>query len=870
MATTSSNGHSRAEQVLEGLSDAQRAAASYTDGPLIIVAGPGSGKTRVMSHRMAYIIASGVPPWRALGVTFTNKAAGELLSRCERLAAQFMPGSERPHVSTFHSWGARFLRQHAELVGLRSEFTIYDRDDQLQLMKRIISDTQYDHAASAIINEIGRAKNDNVDPDLYASQSADRYHEQQADLYALYQQALSRANAVDFDDLLMLPCRALGEHREIRERLQQRYLHLMVDEFQDTNALQFELVKLLGAVHQNVCVVGDPDQSIYSWRNARPENMNTFRTTFEGAKVFELNESYRSTQNIISAADSLIGHNDRHFARTLFTNNAEGSKIRVVAASSPEHEATLVLNRYRDLAAADATCDAAVLYRTNAQSRVMETECNLRGMPYRLIGGTRFYERREIKDALALLKIVVNPTDEVSLRRIVNVPPRGIGSVTLQKLEEYALNNRMPLMEAVLDTNDPLKTGATGLRGRALRAVASFAGFVGQLIANSANLSTYELLEFALRGSGYLEWLNKEPETALERKQNLDELQSVAHQYGGGGSRRTDASAQDHADALQQFLEHTALFTNLDRDDFADTSAERPISLITLHQAKGLEFDAVFIIGANESLLPHQLALENNAGRNGQRSETEEDGRRTGGGGTESAGRRGFDMRALMEERRLMYVGMTRAKTHLQISHSDYSTWGASLRRSRFISEIAPQYVDVHGDRGVTSSAGRGYSGYGYGERERNSGSVGSRANGGPVGTTYRPRPSSRPAAPPRTTRGRERTATDDRAGWFDSDSDGAPPTRFQPGDRVTHPHFGDGVVINCRESAGDMVLNVAFADKQAGVKQLVASMANLTHVARSPDGSAAGDGGADGASTDTDDGGPGDAAADDEVTFDD
>ena len=766
-------------RVLDGLSEVQREAASYMNGPLIIVAGPGSGKTRVMSHRMAYIIANGVPPWRALGVTFTNKAAGELAGRCESLVSRFVPGAERPQVRTFHSWGARFLRRNCEMVGLRPEFSIYDRDDQTQLMKRIVVDSESDLSVNALINEISKAKNDNVNADQYASLSTDHRHEMAAEAYALYQSALEAGNAVDFDDLLMLPHKALSDNADLREYWQNRYLHLMVDEFQDTNTLQFELVRTLGGLHRNVCIVGDPDQSIYSWRNARPENMNAFRAAFDRARVFELNESYRSTKKIIAAADSVIAHNARNFERTLFTRNEAGTDIRVVSAFSVEHEAGLVLDRFRELKRADRNIDAAILYRTNAQSRVIETECNQRGIPYRLIGGTRFYDRREVKDALAFLKIVTNPTDEVSLRRIVNVPPRGIGAVTLNKLEQYALNNHMTLLGATLATLDPVAAQGLGIRGKSLSNVAGFATFVSKMITNSETLEPADLLRFALSASGYNQSLSKDPSTAQDRRQNLDELLSVANQY-------SSISLQSGVrQALTEFLEHTALFANIDQLGPGEEDSETAISLITLHQTKGLEFDAVFIVGASEGLLPHLMAME---------------GQTIGSG--ESSG--------VMEERRLMYVGMTRAKRELQISYAAISSWGAPTPRSRFIDEIDPEIVS-EADDDLLVRQPRGESLGRAGPRS---------ADGG-----FRSRPTD-------TRERRDRGLASVGVGDLDRSARSVPQEwEFAAGERVNHATFGRGVVINSRHAGGDVVVNVAFMSREAGVKRLMASMAKLERV---------------------------------------
>lgn len=751
-----------AAEVLAGLSEVQREAASYLDGPLVIVAGPGSGKTRVMSHRMAYLIASGVAPWRALGVTFTNKAAGELATRCESLVSRFVPGAERAHVSTFHSWGARFLRRHCDLAELRPEFSIYDRDDQTRLMKRLLSDMESDLGVNGVLAEISRAKNDNTDSDTYASLSTDRRHEMNAEVYALYQSALLEANAVDFDDLLMLPFRILAGNDDVRDYWQDRYLHLMVDEFQDTNSLQFDLVTLLGARHGNVCIVGDPDQSIYSWRNARPENMHAFRKVFDGARVFELNESYRSTKKIIAVADALIGNNARNFERRLFTNNDAGADIRVVATNTPEHEARLVIDRFEELSSSARRMDGAVLYRTNAQSRVIEDECIQRGIPYKLIGGLRFYDRREVKDALAMLKVVVNPTDDVSFRRIVNVPPRGIGAVTLRKLENYALNQRVTMMGAALASADPVSAQSMGITGKSLARVSEFGRFLRLLMQNSERMEVAELLEFALKGSDYLRWLGNDPSTQLERRQNLDELVSVARQFG------TTSLRTEPRQALNEFLEHAALFSNVDT---LEEDSEDAISLITLHQAKGLEFDVVFIIGVSEGLLPHQMAMEQSALGDGME---------------------------LMEERRLMYVGITRAKCELQLSYSGSTSRGFPAMRSRFLDEIDGPYVEEVGWRGSVRQVGNGS----ISAARRASDDHASRVDTGvmPSGTN--------------------------EVGSLSAELD------YYAGERVVHPMYGRGVVINSRRSGGDVVVNVAFVDSSAGVKQLMASMAKLERVA--------------------------------------
>ncbi|MYK60629.1 MAG: AAA family ATPase, partial [Chloroflexi bacterium] len=670
------------DAVLEGLSDAQRAAASYIDGPLIIVAGPGSGKTRVMAHRMAYILATGVRPWRALGVTFTNKAAAELRQRCDALANRFVPDASETNVSTFHSFGARFLRTHHDAAGLGRDFTIYDRDDQERTLKQLIGDMKVDASIGEVLADISRAKNNNQTPETFASISTDPGHEDNADIYAQYEAYLGRANAVDFDDLLLKPYQILVRDEHIRSAMQNRYQHIMVDEFQDTNALQFELVRVLGDAHRRICVVGDPDQSIYSWRNARPENIEMFAEALPECEVFELGESYRSTKTIIAAAAGLISHNDRKIERSLFTNNEEGDLVEIDATQDPEHEASVILNAVeratRSKTAKDGNRgrlnDVAVLYRTNAQSRAIETECSRRGVPYRLYGGVRFYERREIKDALALLRIVVNPLDETSLRRIINVPPRGIGPATLRKVEQYSVFNSTTLLDSVLSSCDLSTSHELGLGRAALNKVRSFAEFVQALFANAETVYPHDLLRFALKASGYDDWIRKDVSTYFDRRENLTELSSLTSKY-------SDLVEGLHPrQALSDFLEHTALFTNVDAMDNGigvdGTKGVNPsnipgaLTLITLHQAKGLEFDTVFISGLCEGVLPHYMV--------------------------NSADSEELQEAAMREERRLMYVGMTRAKRKLHITWPKfYREWGygEQMNPSRFLAEIPMEYV---------------------------------------------------------------------------------------------------------------------------------------------------------------------------------
>ncbi len=783
------------EAVLEGLSEAQRAAASYIDGPLIIVAGPGSGKTRVMAHRMAYILASGVAPWRALGVTFTNKAAAELRQRCESLVSQFVPNASEVHVSTFHSFGAQFLRIHHDAAGLARDFTIYDRQDQEQLVKLIVQDMNADAKTGEVLNDIGRAKNNNQSPEEFASTAIGYRHELHAEIYQHYEAALQRASGVDFDDLLLKPYRILMTDPHIRNRMQERYQHIMVDEFQDTNALQFELVRVLGDGYGNICVVGDPDQSIYSWRNARPENMELLSEVLGNCKVFELSESYRSTKTIISAASGLISHNNRKLDRVLFTNNDKGEPIEIRVASDPEHEASMILdivhergrrNGRKPSRATKVNLDnVAILYRTNAQSRAIETECSRRGIQYRLIGGLRFYERREIKDALALLRIVVNPFDETSLRRIINVPPRGIGPATLGKLEEYSVFNNVSLLDAVLLASDPGRAHELGLGRAAVNRIGIFAQFVQLLSANADKLYPHDLLDFALKRSGYIDWVKKGEESRTERLENLEELKSLAEKYSVQGD------GIDARQALSDLLEHASLFANVDSMDEGQGADQQPeprngaskgaVTLITLHQAKGLEFDTVFIAGVCEGLLPHSMALN-------------------------VATQDAYDA-ACGEERRLMYVGMTRAKRRLYLTWPQFNSRSLYRRQnipSQFLKEIPEKYVK---DTSRPQFSPRTAS---------------------PTPVAFSSGAGSGVAVEPGRVIARQPRSQ--RTKFTEQGIEELPAElQFKAGQRVKHNTFGTGVVVNSRPVRNDLRVTVAFSEY--GVKILMASIARLEKI---------------------------------------
>ncbi len=743
------------ERLLAGLSERQREAVAHTDGPLLIVAGPGSGKTRVMAHRVAYLIGEkGVPPWKILAVTFTNKAARELRHRCERLVGR---GSDELQVRTFHGFCSRVLRSDGEHVGLKPEFTIYDDDDQARVVRRILDDLDIDprqFPPRALLGVVSNAKNNMWSPAQFAERTETYRDEVAARVYEAYEGALQRANAVDFDDLLLKTFVLLEGHPEVLEKYQQRYEHLLVDEFQDTNPLQFQIARLLALKSRNICVVGDPDQSIYSWRHADPSNLTDFQATFKGAKVVTLDQSYRSTQVILEAADSVIGNNDGRMEKELWTENSRGARITVAEAYNEEEEARLVLEETASLGQKEdiGRNEIAVMYRVNAQSRAFEVACNREGVPYRLVGGVKFYDRKEVKDVLAFLRLVANPADDSALERIINVPTRGISARTVAELRRVAILNDVPLLDVVLDVSR-VQSGdeqpaafIVELATRALKSVGAFGDLMTRLIEQSMALDTTELIDLTVERSGYGAMLREDKERGEERMENLQELKASAEQFGG-----TEERGQ-----LVDFLENVALVSDVDSLQGGDDIGveDEAITLITLHQAKGLEYDAVFLVGLEEGLLPHSRSVD--------------------------------DPMQIEEERRLLYVGMTRARRRLYMFRAFQRRFrgqsGAQMA-SRFLAEIPESLVTTRDIRGHARVADRMPDPM----RTRQQAAV----------------PAPRPA---------RRSENE-----------------FSAGDRVRHDHFGEGVVVSSSGTGGDTQVTVAFAGQ--GVKRLMLSFAPLEKV---------------------------------------
>jgi DNA helicase-2/ATP-dependent DNA helicase PcrA len=629
------------ERYLADLNPAQREAVLATEGPVLVIAGAGSGKTRVLTHRIAHLVsACGVKPQEILAITFTNKAAGEMKERLEGILGDIAP---RMWVMTFHAACGRILRREAPRLGYRSNFTIYDQADQVRLVKQCLEELERDpkrFVPRGIHAQISMAKNQLIAPDEYKARVASFFDQTVADVYALYQRRLHSSNAVDFDDLLMLTVEVLERFPEALERWQKAFRYVLVDEYQDTNHAQYRLLQLLAGKHRNVFAVGDPDQSIYAFRGADIRNILEFERDFGSGRLVALEQNYRSTNAILRAANAVIGHNRERKPKNLWSELGEGDPVRVVEVEDEHAEARFVAAEVASLMEEGFSgSELAVFYRTNAQSRVLEDVLVRQEIPYQVIGGPKFYERAEIKDAIAYLQVIDNAYDAVSLTRIANRPRRGIGDASLARLQTFADSQNISLWEA-LERADEAGVGAAPLK-----AVERFRTLMQSLMAGALELSVPELLERVLGQSGYLESLEAERTVEAQgRIENLLELVGVAREYREQADEPT----------LSEFLQQISLFS--DQDELA---GERSlVTLMTLHNAKGLEFRAVFLIGMEEGVFPHSRSLEE---------------------------------QGLEEERRLAYVGLTRAKERLTLTHAaSRSLWGARGFNlpSRFLDEL--------------------------------------------------------------------------------------------------------------------------------------------------------------------------------------
>ena len=705
------------------------------DGPVLVLAGAGTGKTRVLTTRIAHIIATGSAyPSQILAVTFTNKASREMKERIGHLLGQVAEGM--PWLGTFHAIGTKILRRHAELVGLKSDFTILDTDDQIRLMRQVIRAEDIDEKrwpARALASFIDGWKNRGLTPDKVPAGEASAFaNGKGGKLYTLYQERLKQLNAADFGDLLLENLRLFREHPDVLQAYQERFKYMLVDEYQDTNVAQYLWLRLLAQGRRNVACVGDDDQSIYGWRGAEVDNILRFEKDFPGAVVVRLERNYRSTGHILATAGKLIAHNQGRLGKTLFTDDEEGEKPTLTGAWDSEEEARLIGEEIEALQhKGHSLADMAILVRISAQMREIEDRFVTLGLPYRVIGGPRFYERAEIRDALAYLRVVANPTDDLAFERIVNVPKRGLGDATIEQVHLYARKAQIPMLEAVrrLIETDELKPKPRG----ALRELAISFGRWSSLIET---MKQGELAEQILEESGYTDmWQKERTADSAGRLENLKELVRSMEEFPDLGA----------------FLEHVSLVMEMTDND----TAER-VSIMTLHGAKGLEFDTVFLPGWEEGLFPNQRALD-------------------------ESGRAGLE-----EERRLAYVGITRARRRAKLYFASnrriHGMWNATTP-SRFIDELPPEHVEV-----IDAPAGFGGHG-GYGRSRFDQGGFGGSSYSTPG--WQRAQTQAQPKAQPATRKGPMLIE-----GELVAKSTGAA-SNFNEGERVFHIKFGYGAVAS-------------------------------------------------------------------------
>jgi DNA helicase-2/ATP-dependent DNA helicase PcrA len=725
--------------ILAELNPAQREAVEMISGPVLILAGPGSGKTRVITHRIAYLIkVCGVSPHRIMAVTFTNKAAREMEERLRKLVHSSV---DELTIGTFHAICARILRRDGKAVGVNPGFVIYDAEDQMTLVKRSFQALELDpkqYNPRSILSAISAAKSRLWTPDDYQKHRRSYFEEIVQRVYERYQQFLTESNALDFDDLLFKVVHLFRNNDTLLSRYQSRYLHLQVDEFQDTNLVQYELMKQLAGKYRNLCVVGDPDQSIYAWRFADLRNILNFEKDYPEAKIILLEQNYRSTKMILETASYVISANQQRKPKDLWTENEAGLLPEIVETYTEQEEAQFVVKEIEELVGKGEfdRGDCAVMYRTNAQSRVLEEAFLRYGVPYRLVAGTRFYERREVKDIIAYLRLILNLQDSVSLMRVINVPQRGIGGRTVAELSQWARARGIAEYRA-LQLLAEQKEGEAGehrpaFNSRTMRALSGFVALMEDLIARSGDMSLVELFDRVVERSGYREYLQNMAD-GEDRWENILELRTVAQEYRD----------LPPIEGLSAFLEGVTLVSDVDSfDERADAA-----TLITLHQAKGLEFPVVFIVGMEDGILPHIRSFD--------------------------------DADQMEEERRLCYVGITRAKKHVYLVRAFRRSFMGSSNinhPSRFLQDI-PSHLISGGERWRGEDHNLATAMYSWNRMTE-----------------------PRPELP-----------------------------ELSLGDKVRHPQFGEGLVVSYKAVKDDVEITVAFDG--AGVKKLLLGFANLEKV---------------------------------------
>lgn len=749
-----------------GMNDKQAEAVQTTDGPLLIMAGAGSGKTRVLTHRIAYLIDEKyVNPWNILAITFTNKAAREMRER----AIALNPATQDTLIATFHSMCVRILRREADYIGYNRNFTIVDPGEQRTLMKRIIKQLNLDTKKwneRSILGTISNAKNNLLDEIAYEKQAGDMYTQVIAKCYKAYQEELRRSEAMDFDDLIMMTLRLFDQNKDVLAYYQQRYQYIHVDEYQDTNHAQYQLVKLLASRFKNICVVGDADQSIYGWRGADMQNILDFEKDYPQAKVVLLEENYRSTKKILQAANNVINHNKNRRPKKLWTQNDEGEQIVYHRANNEQEEAVFVASTIDNIVREQGKNfkDFAVLYRTNAQSRTIEEALLKSNIPYTMVGGTKFYSRKEIRDVIAYLNILANTSDNISFERIVNEPKRGVGPGTLEKIRSFAYEQNMSLLDSSSNVM------ISPLKGKAAQAVWDLANLILTLRSKLDSLTVTEITENLLDKTGYLEAL--QVQNTLEsqaRIENIEEFLSVTKNFDD--NPEITVEGETGLDRLSRFLNDLALIA--DTDDSATETAE--VTLMTLHAAKGLEFPVVFLIGMEEGVFPLSRAIE--------------------------------DADELEEERRLAYVGITRAEQILFLTNANTRTlFGKTSynRPTRFIREIDDELIQYQGlARPVNSSFGVKYS------KEQ------------PI--QFGQGMSLQQALQARKSNSQPQVTAQLQA----LNTNNSHETSWEIGDVATHKKWGDGTVLEVSGSGKTQELKINFPG--IGLKKLLASVAPIS-----------------------------------------
>ncbi|HAP7569985.1 TPA: DNA helicase PcrA, partial [Enterococcus faecium] len=736
-------------ELLNGMNPRQKEAVLHTDGPLLLMAGAGSGKTRVLTHRIAYLIEEKeVNPWNILAITFTNKAAKEMKERVNAILAS---GGEDVWVSTFHSMCVRILRRDVDFIGYNRNFTIIDSSEQLTLMKRILKELNIDpkkYDPRSILGTISQAKNSLQTPQDFAKMQGSYYEEIAAKCYAAYQKELQYNQCMDFDDLIMNTIRLFEEHPDSLTYYQNKFHYIHVDEYQDTNHAQYTLVNLLAGRFRNLCVVGDADQSIYGWRGADMQNILDFEKDYPDAAVILLEQNYRSTKNILSAANQVIENNSNRKPKNLWTENKEGNKITYYRADNERDETRFIVDRMQEEIRSNHRNygDFAILYRTNAQSRVMEETLLKANIPYKMVGGHKFYDRKEIKDILAYLNVLVNPQDSISFERIVNSPKRGIGPGSIEKLRSFASLHEWPLLEAAQNVD------LANIGGKAGQQLGAFGEMIQEVTQMIPYLTVTELTKEVLDRSGYLEDLKiQNTLEAQARIENLEEFLTVTQEFDKQFEQQNEEDADAPEEKLTVFLNDLALVSDI--DNLEEDASQ--VTLMTLHAAKGLEFPVVFLIGLEEGVFPLSRAL--------------------------------MEESELEEERRLAYVGITRAEEALYLTNAFSRTlYGRTQynRPSRFVEEIDQELLEIEG---------------------------------------MRPTPKKTPVFAKKTAYSYKQPET---AVVPSKSATGGENNSWKPGDKVKHKKWGLGTVVRVSGTSKDLELDVAFPSQ--GVKRLLAAFAPI------------------------------------------